>query len=106
MRKEELFATAKADIFGQNPECPKARVGRNIAINYFGRLVEDAEAVLLDMRVPHGGFVNMLQNAFGFSTDPVMQNFPRETLEAVRACENNFRARYQPLMEELALKAA
>ena len=103
MRKEELFANAKAAIFGPEPSCKMAQVGRNMAVSYFSPIIEDAEAVLLDMRVPHIGFETALQNAFTFSSD---ERFPEETQAAVQECADNFRSRYEPLLEELNLKAA
>lgn len=77
-----------------------------MAVAYFGPIIEDAEAVMLDMRVPHIGFETALQNAFTFANDVSQQPFPEETLEAVQICTDNFRARYEPLLEELYFKAA
>jgi len=106
MKKEELFAAAKKEIFGEIPRCPMAQVGRNMAINYFGKLIEDAEAVMLDMRMPHSGFDIMLNNAFTFSNDSVLRAFPDETKDALRWCADNFRSRYEPLLKELEIRAA
>lgn len=106
MKKEELFAAAKNEIFGEVPSCPMAQVGRNMAINYFGKLIEDAEAVMLDMRVPHNGLDIALNNAFGFASDSALSAFPDETKKALQECADNFRSRYEPLLKELELKAA
>jgi hypothetical protein len=101
MTKEELFANAKEAVFGPIPSCKMARIGRNMAISYFDTIIEDAEAVMLDMRVPHGGFDVMLLNAFNFYKDAALSAFPDETKAAIKACNDNFRSRYEPLLEEL-----
>lgn len=106
MTKEELFANAKEAVFGPAPSCKMACIGRNMAVSYFGPIIEDAEAVLLDMRVPHIGFETALQNAFTFANDAVLKPFPAQAREAVQACADNFRARYEPLLKELEFKAA
>jgi hypothetical protein len=103
MNKEELLAAAKEEIFGPVPSCKMAQIGRNMAVSYFDSLIEDAEAVMLDMRMPHIGFETVLQNAFTFSSD---ERFPEETQAAAQKCTDNFRTRYEPLLEELNLKAA
>jgi hypothetical protein len=106
MNKEELFAAAKTEIFGEIPHCPMAQVGRNMAINYFSPLILEAESVMLDMRVPHSGLDVMLKNAFSFSNEVVLTAFPDETKEALKLCADNFRSRYEPLLKELQFKAA
>ena len=106
MNKEELFAAAKDEIFGVSPACPMARVGRNMAISYFNPIIEDAEAVLLDLRVPHSGFATTLLNACKFYDAMTETPFPPETIQAVKRCQDNFCARYDTLLKELSLKAA
>lgn len=106
MTKEELFANAKEAVFGPVPACKMARIGRNMAISYYGTIIEDAEAVMLDMRMPHNGFDITLQKAFKFYSDLAMTAFPDETKAAIKACNDNFRARYKELLEELIAKAA
>lgn len=101
MNKDELFAAAKADIFGPEPECPMAMVGRNVAKSYFEKLIEDAEAVMLDMRVPNIGFDVMLRNAFKFDRDLAIGAFPDEAKAAIVACNDNFRSRYAKLLKQL-----
>ena len=101
MTKEELFANAKEAVFGPVPMCKMALIGRNMAISYYDTIIEDAEAVMLDMRMPHGGFDIMLRKAFNFYNDLAQSAFPEETKAAIKACNDNFRARYNPLLEEL-----
>ena len=106
MTKEELFANAKAAVFGPVPACKMARIGRNMAISYYDVIIEDAEAVMLDMRMPHNGFDVTLEKAFRFYNDFAMTAFPEETKAAIKSCNDNFRARYEMLLEELSFRAA
>lgn len=101
MTREELFANAKEAVFGPIPSCKMARIGRNMAISYFDAIIEDAEAVMLDMRMPHNGLYVTLEKAFKFYNDLAMTAFPDETKAAIKACNDNFRARYTPLLQEL-----
>lgn len=106
MDKEELFAAAKLDIFGETPECPMAKIGRRMAMGYFMPVLHDAESVMLDMRVPHDSLVTTLQNAFTFSQESSFEAFPEKTKAALDECAEKFKARYEPLLQELTLRAA
>ncbi len=101
MIKEELFAHAKEDVFGIPPDCRKALIGYNMAINYFEYLVEEAEPVLQQIEAPRHTLRMYLENGFRFSDYAALRNFPPETIQAIEDATNNFRERYEPLLRKL-----
>ena len=101
MNKEDLFAQAKAVIFGNPPECRIALIGYNVAVNYYSSLIAEAEPVLQDIEKPTRHFRTYLQNAFEFSSYGAFRQFPKESFIALKDCAENFRTRYEPLLERL-----
>lgn len=106
MITEELFAAAKQEIFGEEPDCAMERLGRRVAISYFSTVIRDAEPVRLDLCVPHSELATLISNAFTFSGETVLDTFPVAAKAAIDQCAKNFRTRYEPLLEELTFKAA
>ncbi len=101
MQKQDLFAQAKETIFGCPPKCRIALIGYNVAVNYFSSLIAEAEPVLQDIVPPQRNFQTYMRNAFEFSSYGAFRQFPAESLAMLRQCADNFRARYEPLLERL-----
>ncbi len=106
MDKEELFAAAKQEIFGEKPTCSLARIGYDMAVRYYGTIVPAAESALLEIAMPTDTLRTELKNASNFVRDVDIDAFMPETKEALVLCAENFNARYAPLLEELNFKAA
>ena len=105
MQKEQLFAEAKKSIFGEPPACEFAIVGYNMAVSYYGGLIPDAEAAMTNPIEAPAHLPLVLRNAFEFSSYEAIQIFPMKTLEALKRCADNFKTRYQPLVDALEAKA-
>jgi hypothetical protein len=101
MYKQELFAKAKESIFGQPPECRLAQIGYNIAVSYYSILIAEAEPVLQKLEKPRTHFQIYLKNALEFSSYGAFRQFPPESLAVLNRCSENFRTRYEPLLEGL-----
>lgn len=99
MYNHELFAQAKETIFGHPPQCRIALIGYNVAVNYYSSLIVEAEPVLQKIAPPKRHFYTYLKNAFEFSSYGAFRQFPAESLAALKQCADNFRARYEPLLE-------
>lgn len=106
MNEEDLFAAAKLEIFGEEPSLPATRIGRNMAMNYLGSIIRQAEAVHVGLKMPDQVLRTSLRHAFDFAEDPVMSYFPPETKRALDEYTGKFRERYEPLLEELDFRAA
>ena len=106
MDKEELFALAKQEIFGEEPTCSLARIGYDMAVRYYGTIVPAAESALLEIAMPTDTLRTELSNATKFVEDVPIHAFLPETKEALERCASNFNARYAPLLEQLNFKAA
>ena len=106
MNKEDLFASAKQTVLGQPPACKIALIGYNIANNYFGNLIIEAESVLQKIEMPRTNLVIYLSKAFEFSSYGGFKQFPIETQTVISQCTDNFRTRYEPLLKQLELRAA
>ena len=104
MNKEDLFASAKQTVLGDPPTCKVALIGYNIANNYFGNLIVEAESVLQKIEMPRMSLTIYLTKAFEFSAYGGFKQFPPETQTVIVQCTNNFRARYEPLLKQLELK--
>lgn len=98
---EETFAQAKAIIFGPPPDCRIALIGYNIAVNYYSNLIDEAEPVLQEQAQPALYFKTYLENAFQFASYGAFRQFPAESFNALKQCADNFRARYEPLLQRL-----
>lgn len=105
MQKEQLFADAKRSIFGEAPTCELAVVGYNMAVNYYGSLIADAETAMENPMTAPAHLPLVLRNAFEFSSYGAIQILPEKTLKTLQRCADNFRARYQPLVEALDVRA-
>lgn len=101
MQKQDLFAQAKETIFGRPPQCRIALIGYNVAVNYYTSLITEAEPVLQDIVPPQRHFQTYMRNAFEFSSYGAFRQFPAESLAALKQCAENFRTRYEPLLERL-----
>lgn len=101
MYNQDLFAQAKEIIFGHPPQCRIALVGYNVAVNYYSSLIAEAEPVLQNMAPPRLHFYTYLKNAFEFTSYGAFLRFPPESLATLKRCADNFRARYEPLLEGL-----
>ncbi len=106
MQKEQLFADAKKSIFGEPPTCQFAIVGYNMAVNYYGSLVAEAEAAIENPIHAPSHLPLVLRNAFEFSSYAAIQTLPKKTLHALKVCAENFKARYEPLVDALDVKAS
>ena len=105
MHKERLFAEAKKSIFGEPPACAFEIVGSNMAVTYYGSLIPEAEAAMTNPIQAPAHLPLILKNAFEFSSYEAIQIFPRKTLDTLKRCAENFRSRYQPLVEALEARA-
>lgn len=101
MQKQDLFAQAKEKIFGHPPKCRIALIGYNVAVNYYSSLIAEAEPVLQKIAMPQRHFPTYMRNAFEFSSYGAFRQYPAESLATLRQCADNFRARYEPLLEGL-----
>ncbi|HEU4839032.1 MAG TPA: hypothetical protein VFS88_06445 [Micavibrio sp.] len=106
-QKQDRSTEAKRFIFGDNPPSSKlAEIGYNMAVNYFGGIIDEAEKALENpMRAP-SHIPLMLRNAFQFPSYRAIQVLPDETLNSLKVCAKKFQSRYQPLAEVLETKAS
>lgn len=106
-QKEDRFIEAKRLIFGDHPPSSKlAEIGYNMAVNYFDRIIDEAENALANPMQAPSHIPLMLRNAFLFPSYRAIQVLPDETLHSLTACAKKFQSRYQPLAEALEAKAS
>ncbi|MFA5591802.1 MAG: hypothetical protein WC989_00620 [Micavibrio sp.] len=101
MNTQSLAATARQEIFGFQPRDAGAQVGYNMAVNYFGPIVDQAEKVRMGIAEADYGLETLLRNAFLFSSDPTINKLPPVCTEELKRCSRNFHARYKPLLQKL-----
>lgn len=107
VQKQDRFTDAKIYIFGERPPSSKlAEVGYNMAINYFGGIIDEAENALENPMLAPSHITLMLRNAFQFSSYEAIQVLPDETLNSLKVYAKKFENRYQPLVEILEAKAS
>lgn len=101
MYDKDIFAGARISIIGNPPASGLEMIGYRIASNYFKPLIEEAEAILLGLKVPRKSFDLYLKNAFGFASYAGFQTFPPETRRIIECCSSRFHKRYKTLYERL-----
>ena len=97
---DEFLAKAMDAVFGPVPESKMAKIGYNVAIGAFSRLIEEVEPVLQGVAVPYMGIDTYLKNAFKVSEYDAIKEFPEEAYHVIRDCTERFRRRYEPLVEQ------
>ncbi len=101
MKVEDLFASAREAVLGNPPSCAIAMIGYNMSSNYFGNLIEEAESVLQNIKMPRDSLPLYLDQAFQFSSYGMFRQFPKEAQNIIISATDNFRARYEPLLKRL-----
>ena len=106
MTKEDLFALAKQQIFGDKPKSQPELVGYNMAVRYYSPIILDAESALLGLSVPTSCLRTNLENAATFTEYCGMRVFLPETRKVLERYASNFNSRYAVLLEESTPKGA
>lgn len=95
----EHIETAKAAIFGTQPQKATERIGYDMAARFYAPHIEVAEPVLQNLIPPQKGLRTQLEKAVEFPDYGVFINLPVETHAVLFATAQRFAKRYQVLLQ-------
>lgn len=96
----EHIETAKAAIFGTQPQKATERIGYDMATRFYTPHIETAEPVLQNLMPPKTGLRFQLERAVEFPEYGVFVNLPIETHAVLFATAQKFAKRYQSLLQQ------